>query len=63
MLSANHQYRLLCATPPPTTDDTTRTLRLNWVTPMGMTLRTIALTLNEMKIKPAEVFRGKILFK
>ncbi|CAM9352020.1 unnamed protein product, partial [Ectocarpus fasciculatus] len=36
---------------------------LNWVTPMGMTLRTIALTLNEMNIKPSEVFRGKILFK
>lgn len=37
--------------------------RLNWVTPMGLTLRTIALTLNEMQIKPAEVFRGKIKFK
>lgn len=36
---------------------------LNWVTPMGMTLRTIALTLNEMRIQPAEVFRGKIKFK
>ncbi|CAM9677591.1 unnamed protein product [Scytosiphon promiscuus] len=36
---------------------------LNWVTPMGMTLRTIALTLDEMRIKPAEVFRGKILFQ
>lgn len=37
--------------------------RLNWVTPMGLTLRTIALTLNGMQIKPAEVFRGKIKFK
>lgn len=38
-------------------------IRLNWTTPMGLTMRTIALTLNGMKIKPGEVFRGKITFK
>ncbi|CAM9884862.1 unnamed protein product [Choristocarpus tenellus] len=35
----------------------------NWVTPMGMTMRSIALNLEGMKIKPQDVFRGKISFK
>ena len=37
--------------------------RLNWTTPMGLTMRTITLTLNDMKIVPLDVFRGKITFK
>ncbi|CAM9233199.1 unnamed protein product [Discosporangium mesarthrocarpum] len=35
----------------------------NWATPMGMTIRTIDLVLEGMKIKPQDVFRGKISFK
>lgn len=35
----------------------------NWITPAGMTLRTISLTLNGLSIKMDDVFKGAITFK